>query len=741
MASRAPHRPVSLAQSLHNDALDGAITFDEAISHTDGLKLVRLEKPLIVHKEPGCITVGDLPAKDEITDEIKKKVQFLDVLMNWEGELDFKKIEELFFQQRYSDLPHPIRMNGQNETPYDMQVFIVSKGENKWDIVKHIKFAEGSKVLHSTIRSMCTGRALEIDYCKQYREGGRALQYLLEAMGGFQVRYQKLIPAGSSTKPVKETEDIRKGFAFIREAGPEENSDGQFTSWTEEQVNDPNGPLFKWDKGTIKEFLRCLADKGSQANTIQDWPLTLKSFTPWALNTIFAPILPRILEHAVILIGKSEVGKSPTAYTLANLASAFWLLQKGREHEKPSFQSCNHLDYFRKERGRTTKPRVFDDGNFNLESPASVKAVTEVTGFDRKTMARWNASSYEKNQLFVVCSNPYDRSAEPALPPQTNSDTVSFEVFYKLVRPSFQKDFDEEDLMGVFKRSVMIVFTDIGIYVRSPGTHRDPIKRVAWPDKDFGVVSLTARPTLSAYLKGHLQQLPPNHAEDMQWSLNLLQAALDGEEVPLCYTVTGKEFSTGKKYLNEVRPDLAGISGSTTHYFEDIPESTQPPTKKLRSVKSSSSLLASSNAAPTTASAASFVAKDKVRVKQEPTDALQKSIAFKKKLGSRTLQINLSSSSEKEDTKQTSSPLHAEIKQSPPHPDSTADGFLPSPNTHAEAGTSAVDFTNDEMDVASNTSQEDPMKNLPDEHDLEAENLGRTFSQQLDDFVDNMPSE
>ncbi|CAE7658476.1 unnamed protein product [Symbiodinium sp. KB8] len=669
---------------MHNDALDGAITFDEAISHTDGLKLVRLEKPIVVHKEPGCITVGDLPAKDEITDEVKKKVQFLDVLMNWEGVLDFKKIEELFFQQRYSDLPHPIRMNGRNETPYDMQVFIVSKG-----------------------------RALEIDYCKQYREGGRALQYLLEAMGGFQVRYQKLVPAGSSTKPTKETEDIRKGFAFIREAGPEENSDGQFTSWTEEQVNDPNGPLFKWDKGTIKEFLRCLADKGSQANTIQDWPLTLKSFTPWALNTVFAPILPRILEHAVILIGKSEVGKSPTAYSLANL-----------------------------ERGRTTKPRVFDDGNFNLESPASVKAVTEVTGFDRKTMARWNASSYEKNQLFVVCSNPYDRSAEPALPPQTNSDTVSFEVFYKLVRPSFHKDFDEEDLMGVFKRSVMIVFTDIGIYVRSPGTHRDPIKRVAWPDKDFGVVSLTARPTLSAYLKGHLQHLPANHAEDMQWSLNLLQAALDGEEVPLCYTVTGKELNTGKKYLNEVRPDLAGISGSTKHYFEDTPESSQPPTKKLRSVKSSSSLLASSNAAPPTTAEASSMAKEKdtVHVKQEPTDTLQKSIAFKKKLGNRTLQINLSSSSEKEDTKHTS-PLHAEIKQSPPHPDSAADGFLPPPNTHAGAGTSAVDFTSDEMDVASNASQEDPMKNIPDDKDLEAENLGRTFSQQLDDFVDNMPSE
>ncbi|CAE7346567.1 unnamed protein product [Symbiodinium natans] len=67
-------------------------------------------------------------------------------------------------------------MNGQNETPYDRQVFIVPKGENKWDIVKRIKFAEGTKVLRSSIRSMCTGRTLEIEYCKQCREGSVAVQ-------------------------------------------------------------------------------------------------------------------------------------------------------------------------------------------------------------------------------------------------------------------------------------------------------------------------------------------------------------------------------------------------------------------------------------------------------------------------------------------------------------------------------------------------------------------------------------
>ena len=127
---------------------------------------------------------------------------------------------------------------------------------------------------------------------QKFREGGRAFQYMLEGLRGFQIPYVKLIPAGSGNKVPKETEDIRKGFEFIRT-----NCKGQFTYWTEEQVNDPNGPLHKWDKGTIKEYLRCLADQGSQANTITDWPLTLKSLTPWALNVVIDLALRPLQRH------------------------------------------------------------------------------------------------------------------------------------------------------------------------------------------------------------------------------------------------------------------------------------------------------------------------------------------------------------------------------------------------------------------------------------------------------------
>ena len=282
MASLPPQRPVSLAQSMNESNLDGTVTWEEAIGITDGMKIMTLDKPLVVNKPVGAIKIGDLPARDEIVDSMNKKVQFVDALMDYEGDLDLKIIEAMFKQQRYSDLPEPIKMKGNNLRPYTMQLFLLPKGANKWDLVKNVSFADGASLMSSTIKTMCSGRPLEIDYQKNFCEGSRALHCLLEGLGGFQVRYHQLVPGNASAEPVKETEDIRKGFTFLKEHGPQENSNGEFTSWTEEQVNDPNGPLFRWDRGTIKEYLRCLADKGSQAKTIADWPLTLVDFTPWA---------------------------------------------------------------------------------------------------------------------------------------------------------------------------------------------------------------------------------------------------------------------------------------------------------------------------------------------------------------------------------------------------------------------------------------------------------------------------
>ena len=75
MASVQPQRAPSLAQSWHDDPemLDGALTWEEAIVNTDGIKVVVVEKPIIVNRPAGSVGIGDLPAKDELTDSIYKK--------------------------------------------------------------------------------------------------------------------------------------------------------------------------------------------------------------------------------------------------------------------------------------------------------------------------------------------------------------------------------------------------------------------------------------------------------------------------------------------------------------------------------------------------------------------------------------------------------------------------------------------------------------------------------------------
>ena len=58
MASVPPRNAVSLAQSMDPANLDGAVTLEEAIGQTDGMKLLELERPIVVNKPVGAVRVG-----------------------------------------------------------------------------------------------------------------------------------------------------------------------------------------------------------------------------------------------------------------------------------------------------------------------------------------------------------------------------------------------------------------------------------------------------------------------------------------------------------------------------------------------------------------------------------------------------------------------------------------------------------------------------------------------------------
>ena len=72
---------------MTENSLDGTVTWEEAIGITHGMKIMTLNKPLVVNKPIGAIKIGDLPTKDEIVDSMNKKVQFSDASMDYECDL------------------------------------------------------------------------------------------------------------------------------------------------------------------------------------------------------------------------------------------------------------------------------------------------------------------------------------------------------------------------------------------------------------------------------------------------------------------------------------------------------------------------------------------------------------------------------------------------------------------------------------------------------------------------------
>ena len=107
---------------------------------------------------------------------------------------------------------------------------------------------------------------------------------------------------------------------------------------------------------------------------------------------------------------------------------------------------------------------------------------------------------------------------------------------------------------------------------------RGSATRHSWPESDFGMVSRCSRQKLAAYKKEAPVQGQDHHMY-LQWSLNLLQAAFNGENVPLCSTVSVRDLD-GRRYIKEV----------TAFHLDELNQHrapSEPSSKRFKSVRSS----------------------------------------------------------------------------------------------------------------------------------------------------------
>ena len=365
-----------------NGEQDGAITFEEALVHVNGLKLNGpIPKPLKSDRAPGDVNIGDLPLRD-MSDTGGKIEQFLDVNLTvvldptqafWDN-----TIYRLCCQAKYSELPSPFCLAKEPNCPYSLQIIMIpstippDQERKYYNVVKHVCLHK-NKVWSKDCMTFCQGSPLCINWGPQPRNGLMALNHMFDRMGGMQIRIWS-ISAKYEKKLTLDQSAREEGYRFIRDFGPRANNRNQFMEWADEQVHMPGGKLEGWNEGKVREALNNYYRGRQNAKTLEYWPFTLKSFVPWFLHDILIKMLPTMRQHGITWIGKTRAGKSLGSKTVLFAQSRFEIESAAREDLVPSIVTAKHLDFFKAEPISKFKPGVFDDGLLQKMDASFLKA-------------------------------------------------------------------------------------------------------------------------------------------------------------------------------------------------------------------------------------------------------------------------------------------------------------------------------------------------------------------------------
>lgn len=339
------------------------VVFGEAIQHADGMKLHNHAGVVVKKLETkGDVNVGDMPAVP-LNSHSGTKIQYMaDVVLNHPGPIPWEDLERLGKGARFSELPEPFKLKREPTVEYVLNIYVVKRPNGNYDIWKDVDF-KGAKLKVSTADAFAYGMAVQYQYGTHYRVGRAAVQYMLEKLEGWQLRFCTLVAAAKPTKRNEEWTSKAEGYKFIREKGPRANNMNQFMEFADREIHDPQSPIYGWEESRVKESLNNYLQGRKNAKTLRNWVLFLYDMAPFFLNVIVRPCLATMRTNSIVWLGKSRVGKSTGSKTVAFAISRFEISLSGQEDTvEPAIVTAKHFDFFKAEPVTRVKPAVFDDG-------------------------------------------------------------------------------------------------------------------------------------------------------------------------------------------------------------------------------------------------------------------------------------------------------------------------------------------------------------------------------------------
>ena len=502
----------------------------------------------------------------------------------------------------------------------------------------------------------------------------KALQWMLEQMGGLQFRHYTLSSAADKKRSASSSalggglteEDQDAGWDFIIQHGERDRGQLKQLRWIHKNISKDGSPIRGWPEKLVQKALDSLANDGFLAKLTTRYDLVLTDFHPLFLDTIFKDVVPHLLDHSLWLIGEPGVGKTPLARTTAMMFSRYW-------GGPGQYRSASDLDFFRGVFFDTKTPAIYDDGDISGESVKKKKAYADVGDNETMTKERWNAAKFIKHQLRIVVDNDYN-ATEPFAPDVTS---ISHEDFVKMVRPSLGYSSDT-DTRAMLKRGVFIVFTKDSIYCRPPSQHVVPVNRHRWALRDILLDECKTR--FSNYRKGGdpPQCMGDLIAHEEEWLTETLRAHEAKFDIREHYTndLPVPIVKMESVEFHEAHEGLAAICGGEVLEADSpdapLPEAPMTPKTKVKQEK----------------------------FEQDYAGFLLRSHAFSKSLGPNTvLELSPSSATPSATPPRASSHLAPPAASSRDLPPGSAPAFvIPNPD---------LDLPGDEMDVADDDSEED----------------------------------
>lgn len=494
------------------------MSYDDFKEIVDGL-CCRAIPPLVMPEvPPGCFTLASFPMV-EMENENNHVVHFFDIIADHPGEIDYFALSTAYKnaceRKDLELLPEPFGLKGKCPNDTTIQIVLLKQADGKTTILKHLSFPE--KIKTPMLMKMIFGIPFKPRFMAANPKVGRKiLQYCLENLGGraftcFDLTSQATRKAANKSNISLEDKDdaeIDQGFDHILRKAPRTTSEMQQLRWQTKELRCKDSPIFGWPPALVTQALRHVSSDGALARKEVAWPIPLTS-------DYYEPSILQILEKiwdfdqsALILLGEPGCGKSPLGRSIL-MAQARHNQSRFNLDGQVCVRCTPELDFLRGEPGSVLMGDFLDDTSLNILDMKLVKAFLDVGLYESMAWARWGASKWVQNQPRAVADNTYDAELEL---PYDFLDHVTFENFYKLVRPAFKDSASRAHMDAIFKRAAFILSTKTHVYYRAAGINTNPVYRIAiFPE---GFLTEAGRHLYGEYKAGQ-KELPPRFEEQV----------------------------------------------------------------------------------------------------------------------------------------------------------------------------------------------------------------------------------